>query len=113
MLARVILSIFVLLQLIAPLAHAHPGEPGDAHFHIDLPLQQANTPTIAADNHVLKAIGIAEGIEPVALLIFVALVSVLWFARAAVRKRKQPPLFGVRVPRTPDSTPPPNRAPPR
>lgn len=113
MFARAILSVFVLLQLIAPLAHAHPGEPGEAHFHVDLPLQQAATPTIAPDDHVLKAIGIAEGIAPPLVLIVVALVCAVWFVRARVRGRKRFPLFHSRVPQAPDSPPPPSRAPPR
>lgn len=118
---RVLLLVFA-VQLYAPLVHAHPDGralPGFAHLHADIPVTHvhdgspANANSIESGQSDAESIGIADAIEPAALLIIAALLCVGWLMRNARRARKYAPSLHSRVPLTPDSPPPPSRAPPR
>lgn len=118
---RVLLLVFT-VQLYAPLVHAHPDGralPGFAHLHTGTPVTHGhdsspdNANSIDPGQSDAESIGIADSIEPAALLIVAALVCVGWRMRDARRARKHASSSHSRVPLTPDSPPPPSRAPPR
>lgn len=118
---RVLLLVFT-VQLYAPLVHAHPDGralPGFAHLHAGTPATHAHDGSPDHANSIdsgqsdAESIGIADAIEPAALLIIAALVCVGWLMPNARRGPKYAPSLYSRVPRTPDSPPPPSRAPPR
>lgn len=114
MLTRTLLVIFVLLQMVAPLAHAHPGHESDIQFHVDIPAHPApddHSSAIDADHHVLTAIGMTEAIGQ--RVVFVALIVLAIFLVLLLRPGRHWQQQGAVRPRVlRQATPPPSRAPP-
>lgn len=119
MAARLLLLIFI-VQLYAPLVHAHPGGgalAGFAHLHLETPaphdhdVSPGQTGSMTAESDQLQTILIADASEQhskfLALLVVLAFFLFVIFGKSQ-RWFKLPPTY----PLSHQPFPPPNRAPP-
>lgn len=114
MLTRFVMGIFIVLQLIAPLAHAHPGHAGDAQLHVDIPVDNGpdhHSTSVGEDHHVFAAIGISEAIEQRVMIFPLIALAVCLIVVFKTRRLWFKPARG-RFSYIRHAVPPPTRAPP-